>query len=386
MTNLAVIDDAQAIRMVLQRLCADGTAIHVAYQANRSETSILAEDQRHIYIRMDPADIPTWALKVRDNLTLKLEDRGFKYETVLEFAGPGPEDAPPSWCLSLPRVLRRTDGHRLPSFIPDDPPKCTFTNLRNDLLDGFVRGFGSDGVELALRDPKVKPQDVMRMGEKSTLDVALSPGLKITAPATVSYFGDDFVGLTFDKEADKALLGQYRTWLQEQQRMQAQRDRDAFNPNGVKESVSRVNRAAVLPGLKLLVDKDPLFLILTEKQDLAQRVADTLSRKYGMAYLDYIKGPLKPQLTAAGAGEGWGRVKLVLIHNQLRLTSQLEVCRNLTGAEKCELPVVLLGGSDDEELKRKRALEAGAVDYLSLEPFKPLSLLRKLDETLGLFS
>ena len=180
-------------------------------------------------------------------------------------------------------------------------------------------------------------------------------------------------------------MDQYRTWLEEQQKIQAQRDQAAFSPTGVKESVSKINRAAVLPTVHLLLDRDPLILLLAEKGDLAQRLADTFSRRFGTAHLDFIKGPLKAQLGEAGGDKAWGRVKMILIHHQLRLTSPLELCRQITGKEACPLPVILLGTSEDEDKKRKHALDAGAVDYISLEPFRPLTLLRRMDELMSEF-
>lgn len=375
-----VIEDSNAVRTVLQRLCSDGKPLELAYQANRSETVILAEDGRYLFLRMDPTQIPAWGLKAGEKVSLKLEDRGLKYETVVDFTGPGPTDAPPSWCLGLPRVLRRSDGHRVASFIPDDPPKGTFINARNALLDGFVRSFGADGMEVSLRDPKANHQDLFRIGENSTLEVPLPGGLRLVAPAKVSYYGDDYVGLKFDADADKALLGQYRSWLGEQEKLQAQRDRDAFSPTGIKESVRRVTQAAVLPTVKILLDRDPMLLLLCEKGDLAQRLADTFSRRFGTAHLDFIKGPLQKQLGELGDEKAWGRVKMILIHHQLRLTSPLELCRQITTKENCPLPVILLGTAEDEDKKRRHALDAGAVDFLALEPFRPLALLRRLDE------
>jgi CheY-like chemotaxis protein len=73
------------------------------------------------------------------------------------------------------------------------------------------------------------------------------------------------------------------------------------------------------------------------------------------------------------------------VHNQLRLTSPLELIHQIVEQEKCPLPVILVGTDEDEDLKRNRALAAGAVDYFPVEPFKILSVLRKLDETLRLF-
>ena len=59
------------------------------------------------------------------------------------------------------------------------------------------------------------------MGEESTLDLALEDNLRITTYARVAYFGDDYVGMRFTDRVDRTVLGQYRSWLEGQQRLQA---------------------------------------------------------------------------------------------------------------------------------------------------------------------
>jgi CheY-like chemotaxis protein len=134
------------------------------------------------------------------------------------------------------------------------------------------------------------------------------------------------------------------------------------------------------------VDRDPAILFLSEKEDAARRLAESLGRKFGILSLDYITGKLRPFLKAHGGEEtGWGRIRLIVIHNHLRLASPLELCRQIVEQEACPLPVMLAGTEEDVDLKRNRALAAGAVDYLPIEPFKILTVLRKLDETLKMF-
>jgi DNA-binding response OmpR family regulator len=76
---------------------------------------------------------------------------------------------------------------------------------------------------------------------------------------------------------------------------------------------------------------------------------------------------------------------MVVIHNQLRLASPLDLCRQLIEEEGCPVPVLLAGTEEEEAKKRHHAVAAGAVDYVTVEPFKILSVLRRLDETLRLF-
>jgi DNA-binding response OmpR family regulator len=135
------------------------------------------------------------------------------------------------------------------------------------------------------------------------------------------------------------------------------------------------------------VDRDPLILVLTENEDFAKRIAESLGRKFGFLSLDYIKGSVRPLLKDWGATkQGWGRVRLVLVHHRLRLASPLELTKLLVEQEQCTLPIVLVGTDEDLDLKRVRALEAGAVDYLPVEPFKILSLLKQLDAMIQLFA
>lgn len=385
-----LLEDATAIRMALQRLCLAGDRVEVAYKAQRAAFTLLTEDGERLAFRMPFEDIAAWGLKPGENLALKLKDRGLEYECVVAQAGQELVDGTEACLASIPRVLRRSDLHRLADFIPDPghgPARpATFTNTRNALLDGTVQSFGEEGLELVLRNTKQDIRELLRMGEESLLDVPLDNDLRLRAPTTVAYLGENLVGLRFTKQADAGLLGRYRSWIQDQQVQQAQRDREDFSPRGFQEATARINRAAALPTVKVLVDRDPLLLLLTENQDFARRLGEALSRKFGLAVLDHIKGPVITQLGAIGGGEGsWGRVRMVLIHNQLRLASPLEVCRQIIGPEKCELPVILAGTGEDEAKKRHHAVAAGAVDFAVVEPFRILAILRKLDETFRLF-
>ena len=386
----ALLEDGPAIRGILQRLCLAGARLEVAYKSQRAGFPILTEDGEHLAFRMAFEEIGAWGLRPGEYLAIKLKDRGLDYECVVSHAGQEVQDRVEACLVTIPRVLRRSDMHRLADFIPDregaQAHAATFTNTRNALIDGTVQSFGEEGLELVLRNTKQDIRELLRMGEESLLDVPLEDNLRLRAPTTVAYFGENLVGLRFSKQADTKMLDRYRSWVQDQQVRQAQQDREAFSPQGFQEATARLNRAAAMPMVKVLVDRDPLVLLLTEKEDFAHRLGEALSRKFGLAMLDHIKGPVKAQLRDLGVGEeGWGRVRLVVIHNQLRLASPLDLCRQLLDEEGCPVPVILAGTEEEEVLKRHRAVVAGAVDYLAVEPFRILATVRKLDEILRLF-
>ncbi len=385
----ALLEDAVGIRMALQRLCAEGARLEVAFKAQRGAFPVLTEDGERLAFRMPHEEIGTWGFLVGDNLALKFKDRGLEYECVVAHAGRETMEGVEVCLAILPRMMRRSDMHRLADFIPDRGPAqahaATFTNARNALIDGTVQSFGEEGLELVLRNTKQDIRELLRMGEESLLDLPLGHDLRLRAPTTVAYFGDNLVGLKFTKQADAKHLADYRAWIHDQQQRQAQEDKEDFSPRGFQEATARLNRAAVLPIVKVLVDRDPMILLLTEKEDFARRLGEALSRKFGLAMLDHIKGPVKPQLKDIGGEDGWGRARLILVHNHLRLASPLELCRQLMEQEGCPVPVILVGTEEDEAKKRHHAIAAGAVDYVTVEPFGVLRILRRLDETLRLF-
>jgi CheY-like chemotaxis protein len=375
--------------MALQRLCLAGDRIDVAFKSQRAGFPLLTEDGERMAFRMPFEDIGGWGMKPGDHLAVKLKDRGLEYECVVEHAGQEVLEGVETCLATLPRTLRRSDLHRLADFIPDrvasQAHAATFTNTRNALIDGTVQSFGEEGLELVLRNSKQDIRELLRMGEESLLDVPLEGDLRLRAPTTVAYFGDNLVGLRFAKQADARVLEQYRTWMQDQQVAQAKLDHEEFSPRGFQEATARINRAAALPTVKVVVDRDPMLLLLTEKEDFARRLGEAVSRKFGLATLDHIKGPVRAQIKALTEGEGWGRIRMVLVHNHLRLASPLELCRQIIEQEGCEVPVVLVGTEEDDVKKRHHALAAGAVDFVVVEPFRILSILRRLDDTLRLF-
>jgi len=381
MSNDRTIEDTYAIRMMLQRLVLAGLKVALGCRDKRGVFQILFQEAGRIGVRLPPQDLEAWQLGGSESVSLAFEDRGFRFEAVVTCLGGAELDGVPCTAFTLPRSVRRADDNRLAFFAPDTATSVTFSNSRNAVLDGEIRGFGSDGFELALKDTGQKIEDVLRMGEESTLDLALEDGLLLTASARVAYYGVNVVGMKFTERVDKTLLGQYRNWLDTQQRIQAQRDRESF------ESGRTPSRGPALPGVRLWVDREPTILILTEREDFARHMAEALGRKFGILSLDYITGPVKPFLKPfPGADPDWGRIKLMVIHNHLRLASPLELSRQIVEQEKCPLPIILAGSDEDETLKRNRALAAGAVDYMPVEPFKILAILRKLDETLKLFA
>jgi CheY-like chemotaxis protein len=256
--------------------------------------------------------------------------------------------------------------------------------------DGLATAFGEDGLELAPPEGTRFLGDMLRLNASSTVELRAALGESLVLPVTVAYFGEKVWGLRLPDSADKLALGRYRQWLLEARHQQANRDRTRFNPGGLESSKLSPRKEALRPLAavpRLLVDRDPLVLVLAEGEAFPIRLAEAIGRKFGVVAFDVGPGPLKPALRDLGVDDqGWGRIRLVLIHHTLRSGSAMDRCRRLIQEEGCPLPILIAGTSEEADLKRNRAMAAGAVDHLVIEPFHVLTVIQTLDQTLKLFA
>ena len=382
-------EKSDEVRMVFQRLVEDGGSVELVFGHFRGDFKVLAEAPDRVILGISALERGQWGLKVGSRLTLLLLDRGLPYEAIVDLQGHGKLHGAEAAHIAMPRMLRALDTHRLADYVPDRPVACPFADQHNDIRDGHALAFGEDGLELAPPEGTRILGDMLRLNATSTVELRAAVGENLPLPVRVAYFGDGYWGLRITEAADKRHLGRYRQWILEARHRQHQKDLARFSPGGLesKRLPDRVEAAKSVVHPHLLVDKDPLVLVLAEGEGFPARLAEGVGRKFGVAALDQGPGPTRPLLEELGAGgEGWGRVKLVVVHQRVRSISGLERCRRLTQEEGCPLPVLLAGTEEEADLKRNRAIAAGAVDYLVVDPFKVLNLLRSLDDTLRLFA
>jgi CheY-like chemotaxis protein len=387
-------EQPQAIRMVFQRLCEDEGVLHLTFGTFRGDFRVLGEAPDRVILGISDLERGQWRLKPGSRLTMQLLDRGLPFGAVVDFQGHGKLHGVEACHVTLPRVLRALDTHRLADYVPDRPVPCPFGDQQNNVRDGLATAFGEDGLELAPPEGTRVLGDMLRLNASSTVDLRGAVGDNLVLPVKVAYFGERTWGLRIADSADRPSVGRYRQWLLEARHHQAQRDLSRFNPGGLEFRRAPAQRDVAKDGARpptahprILVDRDPLVLVLAEGEAFPARLAEAIGRKFGVAALDLGPGPVKPTLAELGADDaGWGRTRLVLIHHHLRSGSAMERCRRLAQDEGCPLPILVAGTEEEADLKRNRAVAAGAVDHLVVEPFHILAIIRTLDETLRLFS
>lgn len=372
--------------MAFQRTCRDARGLELHHPPFTREFPLMAEDGDALFVAMSDVEAGQWSLKPGQKLRIRLVDRGRVYEAITTFEDRGRLEGEPCARLACPRLLTCLDAHRFADWVPPKPLPCTYTTPGLDIRDGHLRALGEDGVELEVQRSAGRGGEDLRLGASTV--VGLGAGeLKLVLEAAVAHTGDGDLGLRWKDSNTPSVLSSYRAWLQDRLREQARMDREGFDPKGSRTPAApREPVQQRLGSVRLWVDRDPLVLVIAEGEDLPSHFAQALGRKLGFASLDHVQGLVAPRLGPLGADlDGWGRVRLILVHQRLRVGSGLELTHQLVQEERCPLPILLGGTEEDVALKRNRAIAAGAVDFIAVEPFHVLSLLRTLEETLRLF-
>lgn len=379
------LEEPEDIRMAFQRICRAGGGVRLKFGAFEQEFPVLAEDGSRIILGISDVERGQWDLKPGARVLMRVQDRGRHFESVVELAGHGRLEGVECCHFASPRLLTCVDERRMADFLPERPLPCTFTTHALDIRDGLIQAFGNEGVELAPRAGDSSRGEALRLGAGTMLEFTLDREVHLVLPSVVDHFGEGYAGLRFRDDADPSVLRTYRGWLGEMLRTQCQRDKQEFDPKGVRAK-TKVEGEAVRPGsrARVFVAHDPMVLVIAEGEAFPQRVAESLGRKFGVAALDYVHGCVRPTLATLGPGD-WGSIRLLLVHQRLRVGSGLELTHQLVQNEGCTLPILVAGLEEDVALKRNRAIAAGAVDFISVEPFRVLQVMKAIEDTLKMF-
>jgi hypothetical protein len=379
------LEDEEAIAMVLQRICRDGVHVQLRSGQWKGEFTLQAVDPVNLIFAFPEVHRGQWGLKKGGHVSATFVDRGKAFEAMLPLVSTLRYKGEESCQFEVPRALRAVDPHRLADFVPDRPVRCLFTSTDHSVQEGKAFAFGLEGLEAGPTE-NGEVGKILKVDYPSTLELAIGEH-NLVLTSKVKYLERSSAGFLFDP-LDRAVEGAYQAWLFDAEREQQRRDRLAYSSEGVEAPSAQVEQAPRLGGrLQVWTEREPMILVVTEGDALPRRLAESLGRKFGFASLDYVQGPLHPLLGPLGAGlSEWGKTMLLLIHQRLRLTSGLELTRQVTQSEGCPLPVLLVGSEDDAEVKRNRAIAAGAIDFLVIDPFNVVKVMRGIDETLRLFS
>lgn len=376
--------EIKIIRMVFQRLCREGAHLFLKLGNRKGFFPLVAESEGRLALAISEGERQQWALKPGAHVLCFFLDRGKRFEAILEATDFGFMAEVECCFFEQPRSLKALDDQRFANHVPERPLSCIFTTVTNDVCQGSVRALGAEGIELRINGYGEPKAECLRIGGPTTVELNLDSVGRLLLQGTVTYLRETTAGILFREEVSPSTMKVYRGWVLDAHLTMLQKDREAFDPRGITVTKELASQSA-RPGFRahVIVERDPLLLVIAETDRFPNRIANSLGRIFGIAALDYLQGNVQPQAASLGENlEGWGPVKLILVHHRLRLGSGMELARKLIQEEHCPLPVVIVGTEEDAELKHARALELGAKDYLPVEPFNALALKVALENVL----
>ena len=376
------IDETAAIRMVFQRLCRAGGEVHLQINGKDWAFPLFEEVEGRILLGITEAERKKWGMGVGDHYRLTVFDRGRKLQGTSEIAEFLKVEETACVSLEQPRVLKGRDNRGLTDFVPEKPFRAVFTSPSMDFCEARIKTMGSEGVQLPLYGSGAVKEGQLKLDTPTTLELALDLDTKFVFPACTEIMEEGMAGLRFTVKHDSQELRDYRHWLSDARNTQDRKDRDLFRAGGVRAERRKGSIINVMPTLQLLLDKDPLVLVISEPP-FSLRISEVLGRKCGVAGLDFSRGEVIPLITSLGeeGGPPWGRVKLVMIHQRLRSMSGMELAAKLLKDGGCP-PILMAGPEENADTKRERALAMGAVGFLPVEPFKILAVIQAVDQAL----
>ncbi|BDU75593.1 response regulator [Mesoterricola sediminis] len=374
------LDDAATIRMVFQRLCRAGGEISMRVEGREWSFPIFEEVEGRIVVGITSQERTRWNMRVGDHYRMTVFDRGRKFQGTVEIADFGVQDGSECAFIEQPRVLKGRDYRGVADFVPEKLFKAVFTSPSMDFCDARIRAMGGEGVQLPLYGTGAVKEGQLKPDTPTTLELSLDLEAKFVLAAMCDSMEEGVACLRFREKPDAQVLRDYRLWLNEAMIAQDRKDRELFQSRGIRadRSAGGVKRSA--PTLQVLVEKDPLVLVVGEPP-FSQRLGEALGRKYGVAGLDYARGEFKGLLGPLGVeGAAWGRVRLVIVHQRLRAMSGMELASRLLKDGPLPVPLLVAGTEEDAPLKRARAQAMGAADFVVVDPFRILSVLQSVDQ------
>ena len=379
------LDDAAAIRMVFQRLCRSGGDLNLKVDGKDWAFPIFEEIEGRIIAGITAAERAKWNMNIGDHYRMTVFDRGRKYQGTVEVADFGQQDGSDCVHLEQPRVLKGRDYRGLADFVPEKPYKAVFTSPAMDFCEARIRAMGVDGLQLPLYGSGAVKDGQLKLDTATTMELAMDLDNKFVIRAVCDTMEEGVVGIRFTEKPDAPVLRNYRIWLSDAMISQDRKDRELFSVRGMRAVRVKGEVQKAGPTLQILSDRDPLVLVISEPP-FSVRMGEAVGRKFGVAGLDFARGEVRPLLRSLGVeGASWGRIRLVLVHQRLRAMSGMELAGKLVKDEGCPVPVIVAGPEEDAAVKRNRALALGAVDFLPVDPFRILTVIQTLDQTIKTF-
>ena len=382
------ITDPEEIRIIFRQLVENARFVFPNFSDEKLPCRLLNDEEDSLFIALKTEDRERFGIRMNQQAAIRFFYECKEYYTSVAIMGAGRFEGTDALRLAYPRALRINDQYCLTQLHLIPRRDCTFTSTTNQFCSGKIINLGVKGIDL--RSEEVQPiRELLAVDHEVMVGFELSDSLKISQKGRVAYinqFDEIFAGIEF-VDLDKGLEEKIAEWMTNQSIEKKNRELDALR----KKRKPKPKRSAAAPRENagpvlahdyrgtILKEGDPYILLLSRDEALIQRLGKCLMRKYGILI---SKGRFSNVTKIMSHYDP----KMIIIHDTIGTVSGFDLVKTILGHADAEIAAVIMGSAEEEQERRIRAIDAGALDYLPIEPFKMLPVFKRVDEAMSLFT
>lgn len=389
--KLPVIKDDAEKWLIFYRMMEEGRALNFKHVDEKIRAGIIDIFEGTIVAELKAVHWDAMSVRPGANLALVLYHEGKEIFGQIPVLGVGRYEGREAVRLGLPKALTVNDAFGLTQLHLSPRGKITFTSVVNNFCEGGLVNVGAKGVEIkSLQGGEVR--ELVAVDKETTVGFELSPEIKVACKGRVLYiqaFGERLIGVEFI-DLDSDLETRIGHWVQEQIILRNTRD-SRFIQEAMQRRTSR-KRAAQARGEEVEIkgprvreeykvlyqEGEHYILILCRDKELLERMCKSLKRRYGVLV---SKGRYSNVREIAF----YYKPDLILVAETLGTVDGFDLVNTVNQHVEEKQAMVVFGDGDSEE-KHARAREAGAVDYLDMSTFNPLTFYKKVEEKMAMFA
>lgn len=377
-----VITDKQEIAVIFNRLLERNQALHLKVGDDRILCRTLAMEGDHIFVACSQADRERYKISPTQPIAFSLFHEGKEYYAASKLSGSGKMEGQDALRLDWPASILINDDYCLTQLNLMPKKSVTFTSTTNQFVEGDLINIGVKGIDLKTKD-RTPNQEVLKIDQTTMVAFDLEPGFNIAQKARVLYYtqyGQDLVGVEF-LDMDRDLEQRLAKWIQDGADSKKRADQSWLQSGGAKSRAKSVaggvsRSIADLEDYETVVKEgDPYVLVITRDPAALKRLTKSLSRKYGILA---SKGRFK----RVEAIIGEYHPVMVIIHDQLGTVSGFDLTKTIIKHVGSDFRILVMGSEEDQVEKQALSHEAGALDFLIIEPFHMLKIFRMIDDAI----
>ena len=376
------IADPGELRVIFCRMIEEARSLEMRPNGELVRGRVVDENETSLFVQFSSEQRERYGIRSNQPMPVTFYHEGKVYYGTLSVLGAGKLEGTEALRFDFPGSLAVNDDfgltrlHLCPRF------DVTFTSMFNAFCKGEIVNIGRAGIDMVYDVPITILGEHIRTDMKTDLGFTLSDNLNISVKGRVLYInhvGEPLIGVMFEG-LDEAVAKQLDAWINERMTRKKKEDlaflkdrREARKRLAGSGEVTREGPMLMYDYPTVLHEGDPWILILSRNREQMERIAKVSARKYGVLV---SKGRFTNVMKIV---EHYAPC-LILISEELDTISGFDLARTIAIENANPIPLAITGTEQNLATKQSRARDCKAVNFLTVEPFHPLSFFRAVED------